>query len=376
MGFFDSALKGIASAFTGNPLGFVGSAIGIGKSLFGSNSSSQSSFNDKVLAANQAENEANRKFQREMSDLNYKRQMEMWNLNNEYNTPSAMRQRMVEAGFNPNLLTGVTPTASTMASVGSGSLGGSAGLPASGMSAPMPQNDSMSRAQIDLLRSQAEKNRKDISWVDRLNQSSVDLSNSKVLLNDNVMSFNDKQKEVLGAKLEKLNKECAILEEQANTQYWLTEGAKHDSVIKKYEAIVKENSFNESIQLLKNQLQLSELEIAQCAVAIQLKVAMIQTQGAERRMLDALAAKYSKEFEVLDAKLPGLRIQNDQIEFDFELHKQFAELEKWIGITGEGLGALQDLISLRNLIRGRKPSRMERTRYTEDDVEHTIETHR
>lgn len=64
-----------------------------------------------------AENRANRKFQEEQNRLNREFQSaeaekqrqyatEMWNKTNEYNDPSAVRERLVAAGLNPNLAMG------------------------------------------------------------------------------------------------------------------------------------------------------------------------------------------------------------------------------------------------------------------------------
>lgn len=43
---------------------------------------------------------------RELAEYAYQRDLEMWNRQNEYNTPSAQMQRFKEAGLNPNLIYG------------------------------------------------------------------------------------------------------------------------------------------------------------------------------------------------------------------------------------------------------------------------------
>nr|QJB19625.1 MAG: DNA pilot protein [Microvirus sp.] len=48
------------------------------------------------------QNEMNMK----MSDLEYKRNLELWNMNNQYNTPKAQMARYGDAGLNPNLIYG------------------------------------------------------------------------------------------------------------------------------------------------------------------------------------------------------------------------------------------------------------------------------
>lgn len=49
-------------------------------------------------------NAKNIQYQREANDLNYQRALSMWNMENEYNSPSAQMQRYADAGLNPNLI--------------------------------------------------------------------------------------------------------------------------------------------------------------------------------------------------------------------------------------------------------------------------------
>ena len=51
---------------------------------------------------------------REDATTAYNRQIEMWNMNNAYNDPSAQMERLRQAGLNPNLVygNGATTTAS------------------------------------------------------------------------------------------------------------------------------------------------------------------------------------------------------------------------------------------------------------------------
>lgn len=60
-----------------------------------------------------ATNKANMK----LAEYQYEKNLEMWNRNNEYNTPLAQRQRMEAAGFNPNLVYGHGSVANTSTSV-------------------------------------------------------------------------------------------------------------------------------------------------------------------------------------------------------------------------------------------------------------------
>ena len=76
----------------------IGAAGAIGGALLSSNS--QNSANSTNMAINQMNNAFNEK-----EALRARRfQLEMWNRENEYNTASAQRQRLSEAGLNPYLM--------------------------------------------------------------------------------------------------------------------------------------------------------------------------------------------------------------------------------------------------------------------------------
>lgn len=69
----------------------IGTAVG---GLLGSGTSSYGNWKQQQLA-----NKANR----ELADLEWERNQQMWNMQNEYNTPAAQMQRYRDAGLNPNL---------------------------------------------------------------------------------------------------------------------------------------------------------------------------------------------------------------------------------------------------------------------------------
>ena len=81
----------------GSTLPLVG---GVVSGIFGSNSQKRA-------------NEANM----ELAKYQYEKNLEMWNRNNEYNTPEQQRKRMEAAGFNPNLVYGHGSVVNTSSSV-------------------------------------------------------------------------------------------------------------------------------------------------------------------------------------------------------------------------------------------------------------------
>lgn len=66
-------------------------------SLFGSNKGA-----NKALQAVRETNQANR----ELAEYSYQKDLDMWERQNEYNSPANQMQRMIDAGLNPNLMYG------------------------------------------------------------------------------------------------------------------------------------------------------------------------------------------------------------------------------------------------------------------------------
>lgn len=139
---------GSTTASASNPV--VGAAISGGSGLLGSIFSGL--FNN---AAQRKQNKANRELQQMNNEFNAIEaakardwqsgesqksrdwELDMWNLNNEYNDPSAQRERLERAGYNPNALVGSTGSYQSAVSQVPGSQGASSGPSAS--SASMPQ---------------------------------------------------------------------------------------------------------------------------------------------------------------------------------------------------------------------------------------------
>lgn len=125
MGLETAAIIGIASGAAGL-LGGTASTIAGGVSNRKTNESNyrinqmNNEFNqrmlEKQLSFNKQENDINRQLSKDFFEGSQDFQREMFDEQNEYMTPSAQRQRIEEAGYNPNLM---LPDAGVSASVGS-----------------------------------------------------------------------------------------------------------------------------------------------------------------------------------------------------------------------------------------------------------------
>lgn len=109
MGFFGDLLGGVASGF-GSLMGFIPGVpdwiSGVTNVLGGSAGSAMSSESQRQENQLQRdwqsqENEKSRVFNAEQAQLNRDFELDMWNKQNEYNTPANIVKRMMAAGVNP-----------------------------------------------------------------------------------------------------------------------------------------------------------------------------------------------------------------------------------------------------------------------------------
>lgn len=109
---FNTANNAVTGAINAELEGAEGNTL-IGK-LFGS-SFMKDLFNG-IASVMDPQGAANRAFQKDENELAYKRQLELMNYQNDYNTPQAQMQRLAEAGLNPNLMYGQGTTGNTAVS--------------------------------------------------------------------------------------------------------------------------------------------------------------------------------------------------------------------------------------------------------------------
>lgn len=119
MGLFESMAQGMLGGLGG---GLISGGLGAIGSIFSNNSQKK-------------ENERNREFAEYMYDRQYDNSIKVWNMQNKYDLPSAQKQRLIDAGLNPDLMysgKGVSPSPNVQAAVAgspsTGSLSGYGGV--------------------------------------------------------------------------------------------------------------------------------------------------------------------------------------------------------------------------------------------------------
>lgn len=203
-------------AGVGSTLGAINPLLGFAGSIFGGlfGKKGQDSANAMNLQIARETNQANRENQEYQNEWN----LNMWNKQNEYNSPLAQRQRLEAAGLNPifygldgNGNSGALQSAPFTAIPGA-PMGNSGQFLGEGI-----MNAAKTAAEIDLIKSQAKKTNEETKGVSLGNQI---LAAQKPALIENefvMLSINKKVLEMKPLEKEKLSKDIDYLSEQIST---------------------------------------------------------------------------------------------------------------------------------------------------------------
>lgn len=241
---------------------------------------------------NSAEAEKSRQFNSAEAEKSRIWELDLWNKQNDYNSPSNQLKLMQEAGLNPMLFNASDASAGSVGSVGSAtsspassSVIGSGAVP----SPPMLQNPSLIASQIRKNDSESEKNEADIdlkqSERDRLNKLlSGELENQRwqaKLNQDELENLRPAQVRQLLASSNNLDKACEKMQAEiinANKQFELLDDDHKKRLI--------ENNY------LEKQIKASLMDTY---VSTQLKRSQISLNSKQGQALEKQAQLFAKE---------------------------------------------------------------------------------
>lgn len=256
----------------------VQAASGLLSSLFSSNNQS------KVIKFQREENALNREFNSAEAQKSRDFALDMFNRENAYNDPRSVVNRLQRAGINPALAYG------GFADSASGSI--PSGASSSGSISPGPvdysgiqsagnavNNMRLMDAQIDLLKSEAEKNRKDTSWVDTLNQNLVDFRNSGIDLNFSTKNLNDNEIGRIQQVTENLKQELSNLKTLGEISKEHLKQAVSETHIKSVEAKYSESEHISNIKRTLSAAKLDDTQAWRIAAAFTQEMSVLQSQS-------------------------------------------------------------------------------------------------
>ena len=208
MSFLDGAASSLVSGIFGTVNGLL-------------DRNAQNANIDKQIEAQAAENQKTREYNLNLAKMQNQWNLEQWNRENEYNTPLQQRQRLAEAGLNPDLMyqNGVSGlTAASSPTMTSGAPATPQDFSALGQKKTVGQamqeglQMSMLGAQLELTRAQADKVKSETEGQNLTNKNILALDSAELDKRLAEADLTKKQKEEVSQNIENLKKVNTQLE--------------------------------------------------------------------------------------------------------------------------------------------------------------------
>lgn len=267
MGIFDSMAQGMLGGLGG---GLFSGGLGAISSIF-SNSSQKK------------ENERNREFAEYMYDRQYDNSIKVWNMQNKYDLPSAQKQRLIDAGLNPDLMysgKGVSPSPNLQAAVAgspsAGSLPGYGGVVESFnqgrlLDAQIRNIDADTQKKVEETKGQGFTNimlASDASIRDQLNSGILSAQGLELILTGKKIDWTDADISKLRADTSAIQKSIEVMNQNITESAQRVANMKLDEISKSLDNYIKQNSLQDQLRIIAAQAHISEVEAKYAVVKI------------------------------------------------------------------------------------------------------------
>lgn len=280
----------------------------------------------------------------------------------QYNSPSEQMKRFEEAGLNPALMygsiqdTNVSPTGNPQASSG-------------GSYSPvsMPLNNyadtAMQMAQIDVLKSQAEKNRSDAGLsvantetTEQLRDGLVKTQYAEWILKGTSSNWNEQQIKESARKMDEMNENMKVLRQMVEESKSRIDNLEEDTVSKSIDNVYKSSWWNEQIRQLSTQADLNTATTRKIVLLMALEAANIQSDTSNKLAQALLAGKLGSYYdsmrkstdtyrlEIIPRLKTNMVLQNNTLYFDLGQAKKFDTAERIVNMVSQGTGAVGNLL--------------------------------
>lgn len=250
---------------------------------------------DKQLSAQAAENQKMRDYNLALAKQQNLWNIQQWNRENEYNSPSAQMARMRAAGLNPDMMY----SGGVSGNLAANSPQMTSGAPASPMDWSALGNKktifdvAMQRATLEQMDANTEKIQSETKGIDIDNQYKpiekvlgIQLTKTQIALNRGMLKE-------LSAKVDKIQMETLNLEQ--------------DLVLKKIEQVFKEESMKRELKILDSKVKITEAEAEYYLKTLMARVTMAQSQ-ADEATSKALTAEEEHFMKVFEKDSQGFRL--------------------------------------------------------------------
>lgn len=316
--------------FQGAGSALIGGALSGISNLFGAHSQNQSV--EKQLAAAREEAEKTRKWQTSEREAQNDWNFNLWQANNEYNTPAAVQARLKAAGLNPDLYytNGQLQGTSVQAQGGHTPSGPVADTSAWNRYRPIGSVASQALADTALsaqvakttAETEGQKHTNDIlssdaSFRDAFNQGQLDTMESVILVNGSQIKLNDAQASQARSMVEQIN--ASIKKISSEIDLLISQAADVDDRIWERHVRFALDSFIEHGKLKVSQGQL-KVSQGQLKVALRELGAKLPLMTSEKKRNEALSSFYQDLGFKVNAEEDRLRfdLMQDMNWDDFE----------------------------------------------------------
>lgn len=327
-------------------------------SLLGSHSSKKS------IQVQREENEKNRQHNLKLAHLQNKWNMEMYDKNNEYNSPIEQRKRLQAAGLNPDLMYGgngqfaiAQPPAMT-AGEGSHSTVNPAIAPydAAGVVNSAVDN-AVKMAQVGLIKAQTRKTEgegdiviSDAKIRDALNQGQLELQGATIHFTDVRTDLTDAQIRKIQPEIDNLNSQTASLKQKIDESKAIVANLTQDEIYKRTQNLFASKMFQAQLRQYSASSGLSEAQAKRTLLLMGAELLGIQAQTNET--LSRMHLNWSSSVN-LDADtgikmaqgvIANIDANNAQLKFDLSRVKAGFIGPEFRSISS-GISVLSDIIS-------------------------------
>jgi len=280
----------------------------------------------------------------------------------QYSSPSEQMKRFEEAGLNPALMygsiqdTNMSPTGNPQASSG-------------GSYSPvsMPLNNyadtAMQMAQIDVLKSQAEKNRADAGLsvsntetTQQLRDGLVKTQYAEWILKGTSSNWNEQQIKESARRMDEMNENMKVLRQMVEESKSRVDNLEEDTVSKSIDNVYKSSWWNEQIRQLSTQADLNTATTRKIVLLMALEAANIQSDTSNKLAQSLLAGRLGSYYdsmrkstdtyrlEIIPRLKTNMVLQNNTLYFDLGQAKKFNTAERIVNMVSQGTNAAGNLL--------------------------------
>lgn len=320
--FGKQMLSSLGSAVSGVAGGFIGSAGSkLIDSIFGSDPNKQ---NKELM---QMQNQFNALEAQKNRDF----QLQMFNKTNEYNSPKAQMQRLMEAGLNPDLMYGSNGQSFAAQSPSGSQASGVSPVAAVDMQ-QRAANVALTQAQARLADHQADNldadtNKKGAEtagiltyneFQKQLLQGQIDLNGIQIKLGESAITLNEAQQKHLYETITKIQKEVQLMDANIDEIKAKISNLDADTALKKIQEAFEQASFQPRLDKLASEIGVNKAQATHLLQSLVIARCGLELQAEQNRISWMTGAASA---DLADANSSLALTQQGVVQFDFDTKK-------------------------------------------------------